>query len=216
MKRIHTKGDDRNETNSTRSTHEGGWCHCCGVAAILLPAGRLWAGEDGDNDRCPGHDGKPSRGREYLPWNGPDCGREELETGTQLDATEDPQMETISYGEGTDYLVVIYQEGKVISLGTYWEDLEDLTANTQDQDSKWQTTEGIARGAALEDLQKAYPDGKYLAKNSSPEDGNQPSQNLFQTKGTTGGLTFVLTDEGVVKTINLITLDYFANDVGLQ
>ena len=42
------------------------------------------------------------------------------------------------------------------------------------------------------------------------------SQNLFQTKGTTGGLTFVLTDEGVVKTINLITLDYFANDVGLQ
>lgn len=139
-----------------------------------------------------------------------------LSTGTQLDATEDPQMETISYGEGTDYLVVIYQEGKVISLGTYWEDLEDLTANTQDQDSKWQTTEGIARGAALEDLQKAYPDGKYLAKNSSPEDGNQPSQNLFQTKGTTGGLTFVLTDEGVVKTINLITLDYFANDVGLQ
>lgn len=83
-----------------------------------------------------------------------------LSTATQLDATEDPQMETISYGEGTDYLVVIYQEGKVISLGTYWEDLEDLTANTQDQDSKWQTTEGIARGAALEDLQKAYPDGK--------------------------------------------------------
>ena len=139
-----------------------------------------------------------------------------LGTGTQLDATEDPQMETISYGEGVDYLVVIYQEGKVISLGTYWEDLEDLTANTPDQDSKWKTTEGIARGAALEDLQKAYPDGKYLAKNSSPEDGNQPSQNLFQTKGTTGGLTFVLTDEGVVKTINLITLDYFANDVGLQ
>lgn len=139
-----------------------------------------------------------------------------LGTGTQLDATEDPQMETISYGEGVDYLVVIYQEGKVISLGTYWEDLEDLTANTPDQDSKWQTTEGIARGAALEDLQTAYPDGKYLAKNSSPEDGNQPSQNLFQTKGTTGGLTFVLTDEGVVKTINLITLDYFANDVGLQ
>ena len=139
-----------------------------------------------------------------------------LGTGTQLDATEDPQMETISYGEGADYLVVIYQEGKVISLGTYWEDLEDLTANTPDQDSKWKTTEGIARGAALEDLQKAYPDGKYRAKNSSPEDGNQPSQNLFQTKGTTGGLTFVLTDEGVVKTINLITLDYFANDVGLQ
>lgn len=143
-----------------------------------------------------------------------------LSTGTQLDATEDPQMETISYGEGADYLVVIYQEGKVISLGTYWEDLEDLNAGTDtstpDQDSKWQTTEGIARGAALEDLQTAYPDGKYLAKNSSPEDGNQPSQNLFQTKGTTGGLTFVLTDEGVVKTINLITLDYFANDVGLQ
>lgn len=84
-----------------------------------------------------------------------------LGTGTQLDATEDPQMETISYGEGVDYLVVIYQEGKVISLGTYWEDLEDLTANTPDQDSKWKTTEGIARGAALEDLQKAYPDGKY-------------------------------------------------------
>ena len=139
-----------------------------------------------------------------------------LGTGTQLDATEDPQMETISYGEGVDYLVVIYQEGKVISLGTYWEDLEDLTANTQDQDSKWQTTEGIARGAALEDLQKAYPDGKYRAKNTSTEDSSQPSQNLFQTKGTTGGLTFVLTDEGVVKTINLITLDYFANDVGLQ
>ena len=139
-----------------------------------------------------------------------------LGTGTQLDATEDPQMETISYGEGVDYLVVIYQEGKVISLGTYWEDLEDLTANTPDQDSKWKTTEGIARGAALEDLQKAYPDGKYRAKNTSPEDGSQPSQNLFQTRGTTGGLTFVLTDEGVVKTINLITLDYFANDVGLQ
>ena len=139
-----------------------------------------------------------------------------LGTGTQLDAMEDPQMETISYGEGVDYLVVIYQEGKVISLGTYWEDLEDLTANTPDQDSKWKTTEGIARGAALEDLQKAYPDGKYRAKNTSPEDGSQPSQNLFQTKGTTGGLTFVLTDEGVVKTINLITLDYFANDVGLQ
>lgn len=98
-----------------------------------------------------------------------------LGTGTQLDATEDPQMETISYGEGADYLVVIYQEGKVISLGTYWEDLEDLNAGTDtstpDQDSKWQTTEGIARGAALEDLQMAYPDGKYLAKNSSPEDG---------------------------------------------
>ena len=74
----------------------------------------------------------------------------------------------------------------------------------------------LCRGAALEDLQTAYPDGKYLAKNSSPEDGNQPSQNLFQTKGTTGGLTFVLSDDGVVKTINLITLDYFANDVGLQ
>lgn len=143
-----------------------------------------------------------------------------LGTGTQLDATEDPQMETISYGEGADYLVVIYQEGKVFSLGTYWEDLEDLNAGTDtstpDQDSKWKTTEGIARGAALEDLQKAYPDGKYRAKNTSPEDGSQPSQNLFQTKGTTGGLTFVLTDEGVVKTINLITLDYFANDVGLQ
>ena len=72
-----------------------------------------------------------------------------LGTGTQLDATEDPQMETISYGEGADYLVVIYQEGKVISLGTYWEDLEDLNAGTDtstpDQDSKWQTTEGIAR-----------------------------------------------------------------------
>lgn len=50
--------------------------------------------------------------------------------------------------KAADYLVVIYQEGKVISLGTYWEDLEDLNAGTDtstpDQDSKWQTTEGIA------------------------------------------------------------------------
>ena len=68
-----------------------------------------------------------------------------LSTGTQLDATEDPQMETISYGEGTDYLVVIYQEGKVISLGTYWEDLEDLTANTRIPNGKPQRVSPVVR-----------------------------------------------------------------------
>lgn len=147
---------------------------------------------------------------------------ERLGTGTLLGQTaegETPQMETVSYGTGADYLVVVYQEGKAVSLGTYWGSAKalfsDTAQETPDQGSRWQTEKGLACGAALEDLQAAYPDGKYLPKHEVSENGSQSSQNLFQTRGQTGGLTFVLTDEGMVQRFELITLDYFDNTVGL-